>query len=236
VSLRALHVAVLAASLTAAPVPAQEKSETLFVNDPARWGRALRIVEPGFPREAAARRIEGHVEVTGRITWAGVMENIEYKSDGAEASLFVKSVADVIAHWRFYPVQGEDCQPQPTPVTARVDFRYDGEKPKVSVTQSAASRANRLPEWKLVHRVEPEYPMSMQRMGWQATVFTRMEIDAPGAVTKVTANGFPKQRGVRLDAFESEVVETLGKWKYSPVSDDRPPRVACYQVDFRFKD
>jgi hypothetical protein len=63
-----------------------------------------------------------------------------------------------------------------------------------------------------------------------------MEIDAGGAVTKVTATAFPKQRGTRLDAFESEVVDTLGKWKYSPVPGKRPPRIACYQVDFRFRD
>lgn len=234
--IRRLAFALLLVAAPAAFAQGDAGFDTYFVNDPVQWGRATRIVEPVYPRDAFERRMQGHVDVKGTINWGGVMEVIELTPGTPESSAFVKAIADVLPDWRFNTVAGDDCLPSATPVTARVSFRIEDEKPKVSVTQATVAAAAGRPAFKAIHRTDPLYPDGMLRMGWQANVFARMEIDNQGSVAKVTATAFPKQRGVNLERFERAVVESLGEWKFPAAAADRKAnRVACYDIYFRIK-
>jgi len=76
----------------------------------------------------------------------------------------------------------------------------------------------------------------MQRMGWQASVFSRLEIDPHGNVVKATAAAFPKQRGVNLERFEKAVIEALVQWKFPGAPAGlNAVRTACFDVYFRLK-
>jgi outer membrane biosynthesis protein TonB len=230
--LRLVPAAFVAASFVAA---AQDAPAPYFLDDPAQWGRATLIVTPDYPKEALAGKVTGFVDVSGRINWRGAMEEIEYQPDKRESAVFARAVEQVIADWRFRNPLGNDCLPSATRVAARVWFELDGETPKISVTQQESEKRSAVPEYTPLQRVIPEYPWRMQRRGWQAVVFARIDIDAQGSVTQVTAKAFPREPRVDLSPFEDEAVEKLGQWKFPPLPAGRAPRAACYDMFFRLK-
>ena len=112
--IRALACAL--ATCVALTVSAQAPRE-FVTGDPALWGRATRIVEPEFPARALAENRTGYIDVRGRVSPLGSLQDIEYSPDNPQSGIFIDPVRRAIRHWEFQPPVGRDCQPSEERVT-----------------------------------------------------------------------------------------------------------------------
>lgn len=226
-------LAAAALVLTAGAAIASEP-EVFHVEDPARWGTPSVVVEPAYPKDAIARRLAGYVDVAGRVTAVGTIEDVELTPESAEHAVLADAVKAVLPDWRFYPHTGNDCQPTTEKARLRVWFSLEGDKPKVAFTRAA------LPQRKErriqpVYRRHPDYPAAMQRAGYQSNVFARVEVARDGSVAAVTARAYPEDPGVDLTAFVRESERALRRWKFEPTPEGSRPPVVCYEIAYRLK-
>lgn len=206
----------------------------LRIEGTAPWGTVTRVMEPEYPREAIARKGKAFIDISGRVTYAGTLEDVVYTPGSPEAAILVEPLREAMKVWGFVVPTDNECQPSAVVVRNRVWFDFDGDRPKLSITR--AVREKEAGTLATVKREELLYPDSMLRMGWQANVFTKVSVDPAGNVVKVTATAYPKQRGVNLERFESAAIETMGEWKFAPAPGLARNRHACYEVRYRIKD
>jgi protein TonB len=76
---------------------------------------------PSYPKTAAARRLEGWVELEFTVTVSGEVRDA--KVTESSAPLFEGSALAAIARWRFEPVVEDD---RPVPVRVAVKFNFKG--------------------------------------------------------------------------------------------------------------
>ena len=233
-----MRVMVLAASLAAFSASAQSPPPVFATGDPALWGRATRIVEPEFPPRALAEGRTGSIDVRGRVSPLGILQDIEYSPDNPQSGVFIDPVRRAIRDWEFQPPLGRDCQPSEERVTNRIWFEIAAGKPKVSVSLVRASTPGDPAVLTPLHREEPIYPTSMRRGNTEAVVFTRVRVNTAGEVVSVEPHAYPRRRGTSVREFEHEVIRALTQWRYpqAPASAPDASRVVCYDLRFRLSD
>lgn len=230
-----IRVACALAALAALAASAQAPQP--FVSaDPALWGRATRIVEPEFPARALAEGRSGYIDVRGRVSPLGILQDIEYSPDSPQSGVFIDPVRRVIRDWEFQPPVGRDCQPSAERVTNRIWFEIADGKPKVSVSLVRAAAPGDPAILAPLKREDPVYPSSMRRSHTEAVVFTRVRIDAAGEVVAVEPRAYPRRRGDNTREFEHEAIRALTQWRYPPAPGSDSGRVVCYDLRFKLSD
>ena len=216
-------------------LPALSQSpEPSYVDDPEQWGKARRVVEPEFPRQALAEGRSGYIDVRGRVSAFGALENIEYSAENRQAGVFIDPVRKVIRNWQFQPPLGRDCQPSEERVVNRVWFEPRGGKPYVSVS---LLRPPPVPGGPIrihpLHREEPAYPQSMLPGGDTVVVYTRVKVGADGTVVSVEPHAHARRRRTNTREFEHEVIRALTQWKYPPAAQGQGTRYVCHDLWFK---
>jgi hypothetical protein len=229
----------LALLVVASTVPAQgaepEIPELMRVEGSAPWGTIVRVAEPEYPPAlVAAKAKDVYMDVSGRVTFDGVLVDAMLTPASDDAKQMVEPLRTALRYWRFATPMDSRCQPAGHVVKNRVWFDFDGERPKLSITHTPGA-AKPAATVKTVHRVDPTYPREMQRNGWQSWVYTRLKIDSRGNVTEVVAEAYPKQDNIDLRPFTKAAIRALEQWKFEP-DEGTPVRQACWQVFFRLRD
>jgi len=95
---------------------------------------------------------------------------------------------------------------------------------EVAAVAPAAPKAEGPADWKLITRVEPEFPReALQARVDRGAVRARMTIDATGAVTRVEVLDSSPRR-----VFDRAVVRALSQWKFSGGADGRTMETEVY--------
>ena len=232
---RLVAAACLAAASLAHASPEQVQPGPLRIEGMAPWGSITRLMEPDYPKEALASRAKYFVDISGRVSHVGTLEDVVYDPGSPEAAIMVGPLREVMKHWQFSTPMDDECQPSAVVVKNRIWFDFEAERPKLSVLVVHDEKGPEKRTLKATRRVDPMYPYSMRRLGWQANVFVKVVIDAEGNVTTASATAYPKEAGVDLSAFEQSSVQALGKWQFPPVPDEKRVREACYTIFYRLK-
>jgi TonB family protein len=224
-------VAILVGFLATSRLAQAQASEPYFVEDPARWGAPSRVVEPEYPSALLADGQTGYVDIEGQVGPLRNLLSYQLKPDRPENQPMAKAVEATLRFWEFYPAIGSDCMPVVLPSTVRVFFEIKGGKPVVSVTRRTTLAMRREAEHqKPLMRPDPHYPRQALREGLRAYVYSRMDVDPEGRITKVTSQVHTRPGGEVY--FERAVEEAFLRWRFTPGLY----RSACQEVFFRLKD
>ncbi len=229
----ALHCGVAIAQDSGTP------DRPIHLRDPQLWGTPSRVVEPSYPQEAIARRQSAVVEIEGVVLGSGVLADIAYRPDSPASSAFVAALQEVVPKWQFYTPVGNDCMPARERVTARVSFEFVGDSPKIFVTRVRPERSTPPPS-KFVagYDLTPNFPRSMALRGWDARVYSRVEIDPAGRVVDINAVAYSRytRKPIELAEFEKPVEFALGSWRYAPAPEGtKSSRFACIDIDYKLR-
>ena len=230
------RLALVTAAALAIAAPAQGRCEVFHAGDPAQWGRVKRLVPPEFPKAALDQGRSGYVDVRGRVSPIGFLEEIEYSPEDAGSGVFIDPIRKVIAHWELEPPLGRDCQPSEERIVNRVWFDVKDGKPSVSVSLVRPQAGVPPPTLRPLQREDPVYPNSLRRSGDQAVVYARLVVDPSGQVLSVEPHAFPRRRGYRTREFQQEVIRALSQWRYPPAPEAGGNRHVCYDIWFRLHD
>jgi TonB family protein len=102
-----------AQATTPAPAPS--------VPTPAATPKILKYVQPMYPSEAYARRIEGWVQVGLLVTPSGNVVNARIEG-GDKRVLFSRAALAAVKQWKYEPRPQETTE---TPISVRLDFQLD---------------------------------------------------------------------------------------------------------------
>lgn len=234
----AVSLALIAMTAVAnAEGPAPTFPAPAFKEGEERMGQPSRIVAPDYPPVARMEKRGGTVEITGRVSPFGVLDDAKVTAVPPADEEFAAAVRDVLEYWFFYVPTGDDCQPDPKPVTIRVEFSAEDGKPHVGVVRLASPKVESPAHFKPTRRVEPRFPARALNEGVAGSVYARLEVDARGEVSDVKAQAYSVRRasaGV-LRSMESETRSALLAWRYPPPPEGKP-WVGCYVINFRFRD
>lgn len=233
----------LAVALSCGAALAQESTggpdRPIHLRDPQLWGTPSRVVEPMYPLEAIARRQTAVVEIDGVVLGSGVLADVTYRPDSPASSAFVAALQEVVPKWQFYTPVGNDCMPATQRVTARVSFEFAGDAPKIFVTRTKPERSTPPPKPFVIGReLTPDFPRSMALRGWEARVYSRVEIDPAGRVVDISARAYSRytKQPIELAEFEKPVEFALGSWRYAPApAGTNGSRFACIDVDYKLR-
>lgn len=121
------------------------------------------------------------------------------------------------------PIATAPATPSPAPVASPPPAPPRNEVAAVAPAP-APPKADASANWKLVTRVEPEFPReALQARVDRGTVRARMTIDASGAVTRVEVIDSRPRR-----VFDRAVVRALSQWKFSGGADGRTMETEVY--------
>jgi len=231
-----LRAFAVATALLVPPAAAQEgASEPMRVDGILPFGTIRRVMEPAYPTELKAAKAKVYLDVSGRVTFSGVLTDAIYAPGSDEAKLMVEPLRAVMQHWEFQTPTDNECQPTGDVVKNRVWFDFDDDRPRMSVTHVPIVAAKDRPIIKPLERKQPVYPRSMQQLQWQSYVFAKISIDPEGAVAKVVATAYPKQPGIDLTDFEREARKSLSQWKFNAAPELGRMRHGCFTLVFRLR-
>jgi hypothetical protein len=209
------------------------------LRDPQRWGTLSRVVQPSYPQGAVQQGQTAVVDVEGVVLGSGMLADVSYKADSPNATAFVAALQEVVPKWIFFTPIGNDCLPKRNRVTTRVSFELDKGVPKVFLTQPKPEASVPPPAQFIVqHETAPTYPRTMVQRGWEARVYSRVEIDRAGRVKDINATAFSRytKEPIKLAEFEKTVEYALGSWRYAPAPESpRSSRFVCIDVDYQLK-
>lgn len=222
----------LAASIAGAVAPAA--AAQYFAAEPQRLGKVSQVLPPDYPPLALASRQTGFVDVEGIVHSSGRLSAVAYKPGSTTASVFVEPLQKVVPHWKFQPVLGEDCQPAAEKVTTRVEFALVDGAPKVYtlLPKDTLPSTRRFEQLRPVSSVAPVYPEMLRANGLEGTVYSKLTIDASGAVTQVSPKGYaeavsdPARNEELAQAFARAAERALWRWTF-PAAAGTEPRVFC---------
>ena len=102
-----------------------------------RYGRASRVVEPAYPKDALQSGQGAVITLTGAVNPAGVMESPRLAAASGDSDAFVAALREALPYWRFYTPTDDDCMPSETPVSVQVEFAAREGMPHVYLTYAA---------------------------------------------------------------------------------------------------
>jgi TonB family protein len=220
-----LLAAAFAAHAVEAPAPAyKEEAEKI--------GQPSVIVAPDYPAEALRDKRGGVVEVTGRVSALGVLEDAHVAAVAPAGDEFAAAVREVIADWLFYVPTDDTCLPDRRTVTNRVEFSAADGKPHIAVVRMAASKTDSPAMYRAIERPEVNYPQMAISGNVEADVYARLDVGPDGTVQKAYAKAYSPRKGSVVNAMAAEVERTTERWRFPP-PDDRKPWTGCYVFHFR---
>ena len=225
------------------PAAEDENSVTFHANDPAKWGRATRVVLPDYPAGALAMGAEADVSIKVIINILGGVKSITEIVAKPKLPEFETAVRGVVDKWQFEVPYERACVPsEMTEIDVVLHFTVVGGEPKIFLThsakhfaKSAAHRPVRFHNRKSVLE-SVIYPRDARRAGAQANVYTRVTFDPiSGSVleTKIarvlTAKGWER-------SFTNSVLAAMEDAKFEPMPEKSQPVSVCIPFVFRFSD
>lgn len=228
-----LASALLAIGATAL---AQAPIEPEYREGSERIGQPSRIVAPEYPPLALMDKRGGVVEITGRVSPFGILEDAKVTVAPSTGEEFAVAVRDVLEYWLFHVPTDNQCQPDPHPIGVRVEFGAEDGKPHVGVVRLASPKVEPQAHYKAIHRVEPNFPKRALNEGIAGTVYARIDVDGEGRVSDVNAHAYSirKAEGV-MRSLENETRSALMGWRYPPPPEGKP-WAGCYVINYRFRD
>lgn len=236
VSARALLVVVVTGPWTL--VTAQEMTG---------WGTDLQtrpayphvIVAPEYPKEAAAQGRTATVDVIGRITEGGMMEQPTYRSSSDDPA-FEREVASVVTMWLFRAAITDECKPKAGEAQVRVWFEIGEQGPKVSISVPRRGRGletgempRKAPEGSPIVKSKEKivYPRKAIQANIQgARVIAYQKVNAAGDVVDVHF-----QRNGTDRSFFDASDDALRRWKFDMSKVVMPERgYICTEVPINF--
>ena len=208
-----------------------QDSATPFKEGAERFGQPARIVAPDYPADALREKRGGVVEISARVTGLGWIEDARVTALAPSGEDFARAVREVIDHWVFHVPIDDDCRPDSKPVVNRVEFSAEDGKPHISVVRLAQERPLAR-EFKPLRRVDPKYPQQAVRLGVEAIVYARAEVDVEGHVRDASAWAYSREKSPVLRDMEGEVRRAIREWRFAP-REDAKPWVGCYTFEFR---
>ncbi|QJR09807.1 hypothetical protein DSM104443_00857 [Usitatibacter rugosus] len=205
----------------------------------SRPAHPIRVVPPDYPAQALAQGTKAAVDVTGKVTAGGSMQDATFRSSTDDPA-FQKAIEDVLPYWIFSAeVDTRICEPVASEATVRVWFEIVDGKPKVSVSQPVSGKPYELKrESGRKFRVEPvrrirvKFPREGIRKDiGSATVIALSRVGADGTVQSIVF------QNTRVDdSFYAEAKAALRRWTYDiepGALEDRP--FLCLEHSLAFK-
>ena len=209
-----------------------------FKENADKVGQQSLIVQPDYPREALRDKRAGVVEIQGRVSAWGTLEDARVTPAAPDDAEFVEPVREVLPYWLYHVPTDDACMPSPEPITNRVEFSAEDGKPHIRVTRLASPPKQETPAmFRARRQPTPNYPMRAVDMGYEANVYARLEVNEDGTVRGATAKGFSPRKSSVLRSMEAEVERTMSNWSFPPRDDGKAgPWIGCYSFNFRLRD
>jgi TonB family protein len=231
---------VAAFALTAGAAGAQEPivSGTELANRPAR---AYIVVAPRYPKEAATQKREATVDVLGRVSADGLMQDPTFRSSSDDPE-FQREVSEVIRHWVFKaPIDSDTCVPKGGEGQVRVWFEVGAQGPKVSISATPEdvrisrerTAAQGTPAIK--YKDIPRFPSAAIKRGVRGgRVIVIARVDQAGDVASVALQDLRADRDLMREAARA-----VKEWKFDTRPwpyGDRSHFCAEIPIDFKLTD
>ncbi len=194
--------------------------------------KLLKKVDPVYPEEARAEKVEGVVILGVRTDVYGRVERVMiYRSI---TPLLNESAVDAVKQWVYEPLI-VDGKPEPAVFTVTVRFKLNGDENRdkdiEEISKGAVRAKDQIAPPKLIKKVDPVYPEEARAEGVQGVVILEILTDKEGKVV-----------GVKILKSESSLlnkaaVDAVKQWEYEPlVLKGKPtPVIFTVTVVFRLK-
>jgi protein TonB len=211
---------------TATPTPELSSSPTPSSSPSIPDSTQLEVskfVQPDYPLEAAAKKLQGKVLIKVHILETGDVDKTEIVSGDA---ILAQSAAEAMLSWKFKPFI-KDGKPVRVSTSLPYTFTLKGYFPEgcAAVESAQAFNAAHHPhvnvprdvmEGAVIHRVEPDYPLLARQMHIQGDVLLHAVIAEDGKIHDLKALcGAPQLVGASLEAVR--------QWRYRPYMKDGVP-------------
>lgn len=204
---------------TPGPTNSQVQETSTVLGDSTRL-EVISALEPDYPLEAAAKRVQGKVVIQLHISETGEVDKTEILSG---EPVLAAAAEKAMKTWKFKPFIRDG---KPVQVSRQVpwEFRLNGDTSNACAVVQAVQAMNRahhlhdpsqqpvdskVIEGRLTHRVEPEYPLMAKVGHIQGVVILAATIGKDGRLHNLKALcGHP----ILIDAS----MEAIKQWRYRP--------------------
>jgi len=191
-----------------------------------------KVVQPDYPLEAAAKKLQGKVLIRVLILETGDVDKTEIVNGDA---ILAQAAAEAMLSWKFKPFI-KDGKPVRVSTSLPYTFSLKGYFPDgcALVESAAASNATHHPqvprdvmEKSIIRRVEPEYPFLAKQKHLQGTVILYVVVGEDGKTRDVKALcGAPE--------FIPACIDAVRQWRYRPYLQDGVPLAVQTTVKVQF--
>ena len=195
-------------------------------------GLAIKMVQPVYPPEAKAARVQGVVVLHAVISKAGGVENLQVIS--GPPPLLVSSI-DAVRQWKYKPylLNGE-----PTAVDTTININYtfegstdsQGEKPAAEYGGIAPKKiGGNISAPVVIYQVEPEYTEEARKAKFMGIVLVNLVVDQQGHPQNVHI-----LRGVGM-GLDAKAVEAVSQYRFRPAMEAGKPVPVDLNVEVNFQ-
>lgn len=192
--------------------------------------KLLKRVDPVYPEEARAAKVEGVVILGVRTDVSGSVERIMiYRSI---TPLLNKPAIDAVKQWVYEPLI-VDGEPKPAVFTVTVRFKLDGDEDKdkdvEEMLKGAVRAKDQIKPPKLIKKVNPVYPEEAREEGIQGVVILEILTDKEGKVASIKI--------LKSDSslLNQAAVDAVKQWKYEPLILEGKPTPVIFTITVAFR-
>jgi len=186
--------------------------------------KLIKRVDPEYPEDAKAARIQGTVRFTALIAKDGSLKNLQLISGHP---ILVQAAMDAVKQWVYQPtsIDGEAIEVQ---TEIEVNFRLEAPATPPGVYRIG----NGVSAPRVLSKQEPRYSAEAEIARLQGTVTVSLVVGEDGKARNIRVT---KSLGLGLD---EKAVEAIGLWQFMPgEKEGNPvPILATIQVNFRLVD
>jgi TonB family protein len=219
-------------------VPAGKPSGPQRVSSGTLAGNLISKVDPVYPDDAKAARVQGVVVLRAVIAKDGTIEKLTYISGPPP---LVVSAIEAVQQWKYKPylLNGE---PTEVETTINVNYTFEG---AASLTEQDHGWAQAEQEYRdllsakqvgngvsapvLTHQVPPEYTPEARQAKTEGIVLVNLFVDG---------NGVPRivhvVRGVG-NGLDEKAMEAVKQYRFKPAMEDGKPVAVEMNVEVNFK-
>ncbi len=189
--------------------------------------RLIKRVNPIYPKQALAEKLQGAVVLEGLIDEGGKVADVRVISSAAP--VLEKAAVEALRGWEYEPFQvGGKAKKVVFSVT--ITFALDAGKVKEEPKEGRGGPAQLpdSPKPKLLKQVRPAYPEEAKKNGLQGTVVLEVRTDEGGKVRaiRVLQGASP--------LLDQAALEAVKQWEYEPVRKDGKAVPVAFTVTVKF--
>ncbi len=192
--------------------------------------KLIKRVDPVYPEEARAAKVEGVVILGVRTDVYGRVERVMvYRSI---TPLLIKPAIDAVRQWVYEPLI-VDGKPVPAVFTVTVRFKLNGEEDKIEdmdeLTKAAVRAKDQIKPPKLIKKVDPVYPEEARAEGIQGVVILEIMTDGEGKVVRV------KILKSESSLLNHAAIDAVKQWRYEPLILKGKPTPVIFTITVAFR-